>query len=163
MFSFLPDGAVVLGGVAMIELREINKDNYSECINLKVSDEQKGFVASNVFSLAQAWVFYDNAHPLAIYADNVMVGFILFGPEESDNGMYMNIDRMMIDRQYQGRGYGKLAFAKLIDIIRNDFPYKEIYLSYNPENVVAENLYKRFGFAKTGEFSGDECIAVLKL
>jgi len=147
----------------MIGLRKINKDNYSECLKLEVSAEQKNFVASNVFSLAQAWVFYETAYPLAIYAENRMVGFALYGPEESENGMYMNIDRFMIDRQFQRKGYGKQAFAKLIEIIRNDFPYKEIYLSYDPSNIVAEKLYQSFGFTKTGEFSGDECIAVLKL
>jgi len=58
----------------MVELRKIDKENYSECINLKVSDGQKNFVASNVYSLAQAWVFYETAYPLAIYSNNIMVG-----------------------------------------------------------------------------------------
>ena len=147
----------------MVELRKINKDNYTECLQLEVSDEQKNFVASNVFSLAQAWVFYETAYPLAIYADDIMVGFALYGPEESENGMIMQIDRFMIDKRFQGKGYGKLAFAKLIEIIKTNFTYKEIYISHIPENIVAEKLYIGFGFIKTGEFSGDECIAVLKL
>ena len=73
------------------------------------------------------------------------------------------IDRFMIDKRFQGKGYGKLAFGMLIEKIKNDFTYKEINLSYNPSNSIAENLYRSFNFIKTGKFSGNECIAVLKL
>ena len=63
----------------MIELRKIDKTNYDDCIKLQVSGEQRKFVASNVYSLAQAWVYYETAYPFAIYADDVMVGFIMLG------------------------------------------------------------------------------------
>lgn len=42
----------------MVELREITKENYEECFNLKIADCQKNFVSSTVHSLAQAWVYY---------------------------------------------------------------------------------------------------------
>lgn len=38
----------------MITFREIDKSNYMECISLKVKDEQRGFVADNARSLAEA-------------------------------------------------------------------------------------------------------------
>lgn len=63
----------------MVELREITKENYEECLGLKVADSQKNFVSSTVHSLAQAWVYYKTAFPFVIYADNEMVGFIIFG------------------------------------------------------------------------------------
>ena len=37
------------------------------------------------------------------------------------------------------------------------------WLSYEPENEAARNLYGSFGFAETGEKDGEEVIAVLKL
>jgi len=37
-----------------VELREINKDNWRECIKLKTSDVQASFVALNLFSIAQS-------------------------------------------------------------------------------------------------------------
>jgi len=37
-----------------VELREINKDNWCECVRLKTSDEQARFVAPNLFSIAQS-------------------------------------------------------------------------------------------------------------
>jgi diamine N-acetyltransferase len=69
----------------MITLRAITKENYSECLNLNVLDEQKSFVASNTYSLAQAWVYYKTAYPFAIYSDETMVGFIMMGYYEQKN------------------------------------------------------------------------------
>ena len=34
----------------VITLREINEDNYDECIKLEVNEEQSAFVASNIYS-----------------------------------------------------------------------------------------------------------------
>ena len=45
----------------MVELKAITEENYNECLELEVSDNQKNFVASNIYSLAQAWVFYETA------------------------------------------------------------------------------------------------------
>ena len=63
------------GEIALLELRKINSDNYEECLNLRTTTSEE-FVDSVAFSLAEAWVLYDGARPFAIYADNVMVGFV---------------------------------------------------------------------------------------
>jgi diamine N-acetyltransferase len=146
----------------IIELKPVTAENFHECISLETKDNQKEFCASNLYSIAESKV-EPLAIPICIYANETMAGFILYGPEYSDNGTYMSIDRFMIDRRFQGRGYGKLALEKLIENIKNNYAYKEIYLSYVPENIIAEKLFMGFGFVKTGEFSGNECIAVLKL
>ena len=146
-----------------IEIKPVTADNFQECINLRIKDEQKDFCASNLYSIAESKV-EPLAIPVCIYADNQMVGFILYGSDYSESGeMFMSIDRFMIDERFQGKGYGKLALAEIIEIIKKDFDYKEVFLSYKPENTVAENFYSGFGFTKTGDFSGDECIAVLTL
>ena len=45
----------------MVELREITEDNFDEVIELRVSENQEGFVSSVVYSLAQAWVYKETA------------------------------------------------------------------------------------------------------
>lgn len=42
------------GEMNMIEFREIDRHNFDDVIDLKVADEQKSFVATNLYSLAQA-------------------------------------------------------------------------------------------------------------
>ena len=37
------------------------------------------------------------------------------------------------------------------------------WLSYEPENTVAKELYASFGFKENGDMDGEEIIAVLKL
>ena len=60
-----------------INFKEIDKSNYNICINLKVGDHQKDYVASNAISLVQG--FYDEElYPIGIYNDEEMVGFILY-------------------------------------------------------------------------------------
>jgi len=51
----------------VVSLRKIDESNYEECLKLKVTDEQDSFVASNLYSLAQAWVLNDTSYPFAIY------------------------------------------------------------------------------------------------
>jgi hypothetical protein len=53
----------------MIELKEIKEENFRECIRLNVSESQKNFVASNVYSIAQAYIHYGSAFPYGIYQD----------------------------------------------------------------------------------------------
>ena len=56
----------------------------------------------------------------------------------------------MIDQKYQNKGYGKMAITKAIEFVKS-FPVgvaEYCWLSYEPENEVAANLYKSFGFLK---------------
>jgi len=145
----------------MVELREITRDNFNDCINLKVSEEQKNFVASNIYSLAQAWVYHKTAFPFAIYNDNSLVGFIMLGYYEPES--HYNIWRFMIDERYQGKGYGKAALSFGIQYLVETYETKEIFLSVVPENIVAENLYRSAGFERTGRMSGSEVVMCLKV
>jgi len=143
----------------LVKLRKINNDNYSECLELSVTDEQKDFVASNVYSLAQAWVNYENAYPFAIYADEKMVGFVMLG-YYAEKDLY-DIWRFMIDKRYQNMGYGRAALRLSIDYLINEFYVHEIYLSFEPTNTIAENLYASAGFIRTGEIDDGEIVMKL--
>ena len=138
----------------MVELKEITKDNYEECLNLSVDDNQKNFVSSNIYSLAQAWVYYNTAFPFAIYADNIMVGFIMLGYYEAQN--YYTIWKLMIDTHYQNKGYGKVALKLGIDYLVNHFNVKEVYTAYEMNNSVAKKFYISLGFRETGIVVGND-------
>ena len=73
--------------------------------------------------------------------------------------------RLMIDRQYQGRGYGRAAIGQALDFIRT-YPCgkaETCYLSYQPANTRARALYRSMGFAETGDTDGDEVVAMMPL
>ena len=73
----------------------------------------------------------------------------------------------MIDRRYQGKGYGKEAVKLALEFIRTlpSGEAKYCWLSYEPENVAARELYRSFGFKEVPEayFDGKEMPAVLEL
>lgn len=139
----------------MITFKDIDRHNFMNVINLKVADEQKNFVASNLFSLAQAKA-YPECICLAIYAEEVLVGFTMYCID-ADDGEYW-IYRLMIDAQYQGKGYGKAAMKKLMSLIKKDTAHHVIYLSFEPENEGAKALYEKLGFKGDGRVIEGEIV-----
>ena len=138
-----------------ITLREIDENNFHEIISLKVEK----YCASNLYSLAQAKI-YSDAIPLAIYNNDIPVGFIMYGIEPRDNNEYC-IDRFMIDEKYQKNGFGKKALEIIIEKIKQDKTHNKIKISTNPENIIAIKLYKKLGFYDTGELHDDELLLIL--
>lgn len=157
----------------MITLGDITWENFDACLRMRVKDEQDDFIADNIYSLAQSYVelLCDRMPPITkvIYADGVPVGFVMAGynsAEEAASGIAEYcICRFMIDRNHQGKGYGREAFSRLLEYLLT-FPQGKadrIELSYNPANHVAKRLYESFGFRETGETDGDEIVSVLML
>src|SRR5438270_13788412 len=130
----------VLMGVA---LRALTKENYRQCLLLRVEEEQQEFVASNLQSIADAKV-YAELIPLTIYHEDAMVGFLMYNSVPHD-GVYW-ILRLMIDRQHQGKGYARDAMVQLIGQLKQYSDCAAIKISYEPANHVAERLYESLGF-----------------
>ena len=160
----------------MIRLKKINGENIWDILKLSVSDNQKEFVACNDISIIEAYSAITSngyAFPFGIFEDNMPVGFLMIGYDKDDywfdapdiaKGNY-NLWRLMIDKHYQNKGYGKQAIELALKFVRT-FPCGKaefIWLSYESENTVAKKLYSSFGFVETGEKDGEEIIAVLKL
>jgi diamine N-acetyltransferase len=74
-----------------------------------------------------------------------------------------SIYRFMIDRKYQGKGYGRAALSKALEEIRAIPGVNRISIRYMPENPVAKPFYASFGFVEAGRDRDGEVIAVLKL
>ena len=132
-----------------ITLKPITRANWQEAIKLKVAENQRGFVASNLYSIAEAQ-FYDDVFPCAIYADSQMVGFVMYGQDDEKPGDWWVI-RLMVDEKYQAQGYGRAALAQALTQIKAKPNVSEIRISFEPSNQVAAKLYAAVGFEDTGE------------
>jgi diamine N-acetyltransferase len=138
-----------------LTLRDITNSNFRECIGLKVAEGQNSFVASNMYSLAEAKA--DGvSDPYAIYADDQMVGFIMYDFEPGEDRGY--ITRLMIDARFQGRGYGRQAISQVIDRLKAIPECREIQTGYMPGNEAAKRLYESLGFVKLGEDEDGEIL-----
>lgn len=161
----------------MLELHTIDNDNFAAVLRLEVADGQDEFVASNLYTLAEAYVALTTGEfvpmPYAISEDGTLVGFMgmayvpVGAPSASGRrtGSY-EMYRFMIDKQFQGRGLGRTALGKAIQLLRSQplGPATHIETSFVPGNEVARHLYLALGFTETGETDEDgELIAVLTL
>ncbi len=70
--------------------------------------------------------------------------------------------RFMIDKRFQHQGYGKVALGKIIAYF-SSIGAKNIRLSFEPENRVAEKLYAGIGFYRNGEENDGEIVMQLDL
>lgn len=143
-----------------VHFEKIDKDNWEECIDLTVYDNQKSFVAPNYYSLLES-KFENELYPLSIYMDETMVGFLMYGMDTETQRMEMC--RLMIDKKHQGKGYGKAAVLKLLDYIKNTYGNIEFFTSVVPENSHTLKLYEKVGFKKTGEIMWEELVLKIDL
>lgn len=141
--------------MTVIDLRVVTRENLSTCLELDVLPEQRGFVAPNVRSLAEAYVLPE-ADARMIYADDEAVGFVLFHPNEDGPGHC--IVRFMIDHRFQGQGLGRRALAAAVDWIAQEKGADRVRLSFVPENEAARGLYVSAGFVETGEIDDGEVV-----
>ena len=160
----------------MLRLEQVNGKKVWDILKLTVEENQKNFVANNDISIIEAYTAITAngyAFPFGIYENETPVGFLMIGFDIDDywddapsiaKGNY-NLWRLMIDKAYQRRGYGKEAVQLALDFIKS-FPCGKAeycWLSYEPENEAARQLYRSFGFSETGDTDGEELIAVLRL
>ncbi|MFP7254891.1 GNAT family N-acetyltransferase [Terribacillus goriensis] len=140
-------------------LRAIDADNWHACVKLTVSEEQKQNVAENAVSLAQA-AYEKQWYPHGIYADDMLVGFLMFGTDQETKRVELCF---MIDKQYQGKGYGTAALVTLFDLIKIRYGPISFYTSIVPDNLTAKKIYENAGFRMTGEILWEELVMVKQL
>ncbi len=152
-----------------ITLQPVTAKNWRELIKLKVREDQNHFVASNLFSIAEAQFgedfegHYWEMYPFGIYDEETPVGFLMYGCNFSHPTQQVFIYRLMVDAKYQGKGYGRWGMEKMMEIFRADGRIKVVGISYEPDNDVARKLYASLGFVETGRILFEEAEAILKL
>ena len=134
----------------MINLREITSKNLKSIIDLNVKEDQKDYVALNSVSIAQAH-YSKSAWFKGIFNDDRPVGFVMLDLIEEENKCFLW--RFMIDRKYQGKGFGKIALTQVIDFVRSLNLYTYIATSYVPAENSAGGFYKNFGFIESEEIT----------
>lgn len=148
----------------MIELREITEDNFNDVLSLDVSESQKAskYVASNIRSLAEAWLYRDagDVFPYAVYNNEELVGFILIDVDEEESE-YM-IWRMMIGQEFQGKGYGKKLVEKVIEIAKARDDMDTLICNYVVGNDAMKKIVEGLGFTSNG-FDEDHNEQLMKL
>ena len=143
----------------MINFRAITEDNFDAIIRMKRPDDEH-FVASNAYSLAQAWLYRDagDVYPFAIYDDDQPVGFMMLDEDAEDANAErcLIIWRIMFPVENQNKGYGTAAIREIIRLAKDSGKYDFLLIDYAPDNKIAEHVYTKLGFRPTGVFEHGE-------
>lgn len=148
-----PTSVWAAGGV---QLREVSSQNWEEVVALSARHDQARWVAdvSRYLTLCR---YGGTFHPLAIYAADIAVGFVMWGRDGADDSYW--IGGLIIDRRFQRNGYGRAALEATIGFLARQPACREVALSYSPDNGVAKALYARAGFVESGETHDGEVVA----
>lgn len=144
-----------------IRLVALHDGILEEYLALKVSADQDTFVEPPEESLEdqqkRAWDIDWTIE--CIYAGDHMIGYAMHGMNRERDAW---LDRFMIDRQYQGHGYGTAALTQLLQKMKTCYPDpKSIVLSVEKHNKAAIKIYERFGFRMTDQMDGIYPVMVL--
>ena len=139
--------------VGEISLKEVTRENFWAICNLKVSQSQELFVATNVVSIAEAY-FSETAWLKAIYLGENPIGFMMLSKDIAHQKYILW--RFMIDEKYQRKGFGRLAFQKLIDEVKVFPGATELTTSYVAGKGSPKDFFVKMKFIHTGKKIGNE-------
>lgn len=133
-----------MSGVA---LSDITAATVRAVCALEPSVDQKGYVAPNAVSIAQAY-FEPTARFKAVCIGEIPIGFVMWRPRPMPDAA--NLWRFMIDRRHQGKGYGKAALMLLCRDLRTS-GFRTLETSVVLGGASPLEFYRALGFRETGE------------
>ncbi len=125
----------------------------------RLTKEQKDMVSPFWFTIGRAYLFAEQNYPCIIYNEHsVAIGFINLC-EWIGTGTFSW--SFYIDKDHQGKGYGKSSAALAVEILKRIDSNMLIKLSTEQSNIKAQRLYASLGFVKSDELDGDDLVYVL--
>ena len=133
----------------MVSFRAITEENFAAVVAMKRPPGEE-YVAPNVYSLAQAWLYRENGdvYPFAVHDGETPVGFMLL--EEDMDERALIVWRVMFPEEHQNKGYGTEALQQIIRLAAASGKYDRLLLDCKPKNTIAWHVYEKLGFRPTG-------------
>ncbi|MDW8750676.1 GNAT family N-acetyltransferase [Streptococcus suis] len=133
----------------MIRLELVNNENFDEVLQVQLAPQDQRRVASVEYSLAQAWLYKDNRelYPYAVLSGQKVVGFVLLSIKEDKN---YYVWRLIIDKEYQNRGYGKEVIRHILSLAKEDSSCQKVSVNYVIGNHKMRYILEKLGFQSVG-------------
>ena len=152
----LPPESLHLDSISFRPIRT-EADLVYAIFDCQLTEEQQEMVNPAGFSIGRAYLHPENHFPcLILNEDEQPVGFIdldiWLGKGTAFHWSYY------IDKDQQGRGYGRKAAQLAVRIFKSVDPDLSIKLSTEANNLKAQRLYLSLGFRKLDELDGDDLV-----
>jgi diamine N-acetyltransferase len=139
----------------------VNADTWRAVCALEVRPEQGDYVATPAYYLALCSYGTAGWRPLAVLAEDVVVGFLMWAVDPADGAAWLG--GILIDAPRQRRGLGAAAVRTALSYLHEEHGARSFALSYQPSNTGAAALYRRLGFVEGDEWEDDEVVARLTI
>ena len=139
-----------------VTLREITDVNRESVLALHVTPEQERFVGGSVQNALADAAEYPQAKPWyrAVYAGEEPTGFVMISwncePQPPEIIGPWFLWKLLIDKRYQGRGYGSEAVRQVAELVRAEGAI-ELLTSFVLGDGGPAGFYERLGFVPTGD------------
>ena len=128
----------------------------------ELKEDQIDLVNPGGFSIGRAYLKPGDNYPCVICAeDGRRIGFInlctWLGNDSAVSWGYY------LDRNEQGKGYGRAAAELAISVLKKAFPGQMLKGAVEAGNAHAQRLYKSLGLCQLDELDGDDLVFGMKL
>lgn len=134
----------------MVNLIELNEENWPDFAGLSVDESQKTFLASNIGIIARGYVYRNSrAKVIGIVSDGVPVGLAMVRDIDDEPACY-ELQQFMIDKNVQGQGYGFRALELILATLKAEQKYDCVEVCVKGEDAQAIHVYEKAGFVDSG-------------
>lgn len=134
----------------MVNLIELREENWMDFAGLSVDESQKTFLASNIGIIARGYVYRNfRAKVIGIVAGGTPVGLAMVRDMDDEPACY-ELQQLMIDKKFQGKGYGFRALELILAALKAEQKYACVEVCVKREDVQAIRVYEKAGFVDSG-------------
>lgn len=151
-----------------VSFREVDQSTLAAVLAVTLAPEQEPYVGTVAEALEEARETPEGKPWFrAVFDGELAIGFVMLSwnvppsPPEIIGPWYLW--KLIVDRRYQGRGYGRAIIKRVIETVRIEGA-ETLLTSYATGPDSPGPFYERVGFSPTGELNIDgEIIVALKL
>ena len=134
----------------MVNLIELSEENWMDFAGLSVDESQKAYLTSSIGILARGYAYRNSrAKVTGIVADGTPVGLAMVRDMDDEPACY-DLQQFMIDRNFQGQGYGFRALELILAALKAEQKYACVEVCVKREDVQAIRVYEKAGFVDSG-------------
>ena len=139
----------------MLRLSELSEENWQEAASLSVKEEQKEFVAPAIGIIARGYVYRGCRGRVFILEDDGRAVGLALVREFTDEPLGYDLQQFMIDRRYQGRGFGSRALDLILNELKEENRWDHVEVCVKKKDTEAIRLYEKHGFRDSGYVDED--------